>query len=137
MSRILKKGVLGSDDALGWIGIALGLIAIIILDKGSAPHKWHAAVMWTFCAFFGILIFGHKERGSRLFWAFWAAYLVVHVFATWLIFGRILPRLILGTLYVVPIAFVEAIFLVGMFGKLQRELRMAKRSADSRDGQHS
>ena len=39
-----------SDDAVGWIGIALGLIAAIILDKGSPPHKWHAAIMWTFLA---------------------------------------------------------------------------------------
>ena len=40
----------------------------------------------------------------------------------WLIFGELLPRLILGTLYVVPIAFVESIFLVGVFSKLERTL---------------
>jgi len=137
MPRISKKGVLASDDALGWIGIALGLVAVIILDKNSTPHKWHAAVMWTFCAFFGVLIFGRKERGSWLFWVFWAACLGVHVFAMWLIFGQILPHLILGTSYVAPPAFVEAIFLMGMFGKLQRKLSEARKSAGSRDSQHS
>jgi hypothetical protein len=40
----------------------------------------------------------------------------------WLIFGQLLPRLILGTLCVVPIAFIEATFLVGMFAKLERML---------------
>jgi len=111
-----------SDDILGWVGIGLGLVAIIMLDKRSPPHKWHAAVMWTFCALFGLLIFGRKKRSSWLFRIFWLACLVLHVFLMWLIFGQLLPRLILGTLYVVPIAFIEAIFLTGMFSKLERKL---------------
>jgi hypothetical protein len=117
----LKERV-ASDDVLGWVGIALVLVAAIVLDKGSAPHKWHAAIMWTFCALFGFLIFGRKKRSSWLFWIFWAACLVLHVFGMWLIFGQLLPRLILGTLYVVPLAFVEAIFLIGIFSKLERIL---------------
>jgi ABC-type Co2+ transport system permease subunit len=117
----LKQRV-ASDDVLGWIGIALVLVAAIVLDKGSAPHKWHAAIMWTFCALFGLVIFGRKKRNSWLFWIFWAACLVLHAFAMWLIFGQLLPRLILGTLYVVPLAFVEAIFLIGIFSKLERML---------------
>jgi hypothetical protein len=122
MPRILRKRQAASDDALGWIGIGLVLVAAIVLDKGSAPHKWHAAIMWTFVAFFGILIFGRKNRGSWLFWLFWAACLGLHMFAMWVIFGQLLPRLILGTLYVIPIAFIEAIFLVVMFAKLERNL---------------
>jgi hypothetical protein len=106
MPRILKGRIARSDDALGWIGLALVLIAAIILDKGSPPHKWHAAIMWTFVAFFGVLIFGRKKRRSRLFWILWSTCLVFHVFAMWAIFGQLLPRLILGTLYVVPIAFI-------------------------------
>jgi len=121
MPRILKKGIAASDDALGWVGIALVLIAAIILDKGSAPHKWHAAVTWTFVAFFGVLIFGRKKRGSWLFWIFWAACLVLHVFAMWVIFGQLLPHLVLGTLYVVPPAFIEAILLIGIFSRLERK----------------
>lgn len=112
-----------SDDVLGWVGIALVLGAAIVLDKGSAPHKWHAAIMWTFCALFGLLIFGRKKRSSWLFWIFWAVCLSLHVFAMWMIFAQLLPRLILGTLYVVPLAFVEAIFLIGIFSKLERILR--------------
>lgn len=119
----LDGGNVASDDILGWIGIAVGLAAAFILDKGSAPHKWHAAIMWTFCALFGLLIFGRKKRGSLLFWIFWAACLVLQAFTMWLIFGLLLPRLILGTLYVVPLAFVEAIFLIGIFSKLERMLR--------------
>jgi len=122
MQRSSKKRTSLSDDALGWVGIALGLVAIIILDKRSPPHKWHAAVMWTFCALFGLLIFGRKKRTSWLFWIFWAACLVLHVFAMWLIFGQLLPRLILGTLYVVPLAFVESLFLLIVFLKLEHRV---------------
>ncbi|MGB6676775.1 MAG: hypothetical protein WBE44_08800 [Terriglobales bacterium] len=111
-----------SDDAVGWIGIALGLIAAIILDKGSPPHKWHAAIMWTFLALFGVLIWGRQERNSRMFWFFWAACLLLHVFVMWVIFGQLLPRLILGTLYVVPLAFAESLFLFVLFLRLERKV---------------
>ena len=70
-----------SDDTFGWIGIALVLIAAIILDKSSQPHQWHAAIMWTFCALFGVLIFGREKRTSLLFWLFWATCLALHVVA--------------------------------------------------------
>jgi len=130
MPRRLKERV-ASDDVLGWVGIALGLVAIIILDKRSPPHKWHAAVMWTFCALFGLLIFGRKKRNSWLFWVFWAACLVLHLFAMWLIFGQLLPRLILGTLYVVPIAFIESMLLIGIFSRLERKLAPADRGEAS------
>jgi ABC-type Co2+ transport system permease subunit len=132
MLRRLRKGLVPSDDAFGWIGILLVLVAAIILDKGSAPHKWHAAIMWTFVAFFGVLVFGRKKRSSWLFWIFWAACLVLHVFVMWLIFGQFLPRLILGTLYVVPIAFIESILLIGIFSRLERKLAPADLSGASR-----
>jgi hypothetical protein len=122
MSRILKKQISISDKVIVWSAAAVGLIAAITLDKGSAPHKWHAAIMWTGVAFYGVLIFGRRKWKSWRFWIFWAACLGLHVFAMWLIFVQLLPRLILGTLYVVPIAFIEATFLVGMFAKLEPKL---------------
>jgi hypothetical protein len=111
-----------SDDALGWIGSALALVAAIVLDKGSPPHKWHAAIMWTSVALFGVLIWGRNKRGSGLFWIYWSACLLVHVLAMWLIFGRLLPRLILGTVYVVPFAFIESILLTVAFFGLEHRL---------------
>jgi len=121
MPRRLKERMV-SDNVLGWVAILLGLVAIIILDKRSSPHKWHAAVMWTVVAFLGVLKFGQSKWKSWLFWIFCTACLGIHVFAMWLIFGQLLPRLILGTLYVVPLAFVEAIFLTGIFYRLERKL---------------
>jgi hypothetical protein len=121
MHRAPKKTSL-SDDAAGWITVALGLIAAIILDKGSPPHKWHAAIMWTVVALFGVLIWGRQKRNSWIFWFFWAACLLLHVFVMWVIFGQLLPRLILGTLYVVPLAFAESLFLFVLFLRLERKV---------------
>ncbi len=121
MHRTSTKNSL-SDDALGWVGIALGLIAAVILDKGAPPHKWHAAIMWTFLALFGVLIWGRQKRNSRLFWLFWSACFVFHAIAMWVIFGQLLPRLILGTLYVVPFAFVESLLLFVLFLRLERRV---------------
>ena len=111
-----------SDDVIGWIGLALVLIAAIILDRVSPPHKWHATIMWTFVALFGVLVFGRKKRNSWSFWVFWAACLVLQVIAMWVIFSQLFPRLILGTLYVVPIAVVESLLFLAVFSKLERKV---------------
>ncbi|MGB7601607.1 MAG: hypothetical protein WBM24_14950 [Candidatus Sulfotelmatobacter sp.] len=121
---------MASDDALGWIAVAVALTAAIVLDKGSALHKWHAAIMWTVVAFLGLLKFGQRKWKSWLFWIFCAACLGVHLFAMWLIFGQLLPRLILGTLYVIPLAIVEAILLTGIFYRLERNLSSQHHSGD-------
>jgi hypothetical protein len=129
----LKKRITGGEDFFGWSALSLVLIAALILDKGSAPHKWHAAIMWTFCALFGLVIFGRTKRGSWIFWIFWATCLALHISLMWLIFAQLLPRLILGTLYVVPIAFIEALFLIGIFSKLERRLHLVLSRKDARE----
>jgi len=111
-----------ADNTFGWICVVLGLIAAIILDKHSPPHRWHAAIMWTTLALFGLLIWGREKRNLFLFWIFWSACALFHIFAMWVIFSQLLPRLILGTLYVVPFAFVESLFLFIVFLKLERRV---------------
>jgi hypothetical protein len=118
MPRCWTDEIRLKDNVLGWIAIAAGFIAAIVLDKGSPPHKWHAAIEWTIVAPYGVLILGRRSWKSWRFWIFWTICLILHVFAMWVIFDQLLPRLILGTLYVVPIAFIESIFLVGMFARL-------------------
>jgi hypothetical protein len=125
-STASKKRASLSDDAIGWIGLGLVLVAAIFLDKNSPPHKWHAAIMWTFVALFGFMVVGRSKRGSWLFWFFWAACVVLHVAAMWVIFGQIFPRLILGTLYVVPLAFIESLLLFVVFVKLERRVALRR-----------
>jgi hypothetical protein len=122
MPRKLKKRPWLSDDSLSWIATALVLVAAIVIDKGSPPHKWHAAIMWTAVSFFGVLVWGIEKGNLWSFWIFWAVCLGCHLLAMWLIFGRLVPRLILGTLLVYPIAFVESILLTGLFFALERKL---------------
>lgn len=107
-------------EVLGWTALAAVLLAAIVLDKNSPPHKWHAAIMWTGVAFYGALVFGRRLWASRRFWLFWTTCFVTHVILMWLIFVRFLPNLILGTLYVVPLGFGEAVLVVVAIAKLQR-----------------
>jgi hypothetical protein len=123
MPKLLKRGNGLSNKALGWIGIAVALAASIILDKDGQPNKWHPAIMWTVVAFYGLLLFGRKKWRTVRFWCFWLASLALHVFAMWFIFGRLLPRLVLGTLFVVPLAFVETILLTGLFFRVISRVR--------------
>ncbi len=122
MPRILREKVRVNDDALGWIGIGVVLVAAFILDRNGPPHRWHAAIVWTISTFFGLLVFGRRKRTSLLFWLFWIACLALHTFGMWLFFTKLLPRLILGTLYVIPVAVLEAILLTGIFYRLERML---------------
>jgi hypothetical protein len=110
-----------SDNFLASITVAVALFAAIIFDKYSPPHKWHAAIMWSTVALFGVLVWGREKRDSWVFWMYWTACSLLHIFAMWVIFGHLLPRLILGTLYVVPLAFVESLSLFIVFVRLERK----------------
>ena len=121
-----------SDDLLGWRGLALALLAAIVLDKRSPPHKWHAAIMWTFVAFFGVLIFGRQQRNSWRFWSWWVVCLIGHGFVMWALFAQLFPGLLLGTVYVVPLAIVESIFLTVLILKVVG--RTAERFAAQPEG---
>ena len=43
---------------------AAEVIAAFIFDTQAQPHKWHAAIMWTCCAFGGLVIVVETD-GSR------------------------------------------------------------------------
>ena len=51
-----------SDNMIVWSAAVVAIVAAVILDKGSAPHKWHAAIMWTGVTFYGVLIFGPQQK---------------------------------------------------------------------------
>jgi hypothetical protein len=123
MSRVLKKRIALSDTVMGWIVAAIGLIAAFMFDTKEQPQKWHAAIMWTGCTFGGVVIIRRDKWMSWRFWLSWAVCVVVHVFAMWLIFAKVLASLrVVGTLYMVPLALVELIFLQRIMAKMERRL---------------
>lgn len=123
MPRILRSHSTLSDSTIGWIAAALGLIAAIILDKGDAPHRWHAAIMWTGCAFGSVIILSRRKWGSWRFWVPFTVCLALHFVAMWVIFAQLFASLtVLGTLYVIPLAFIESIFLSGVISMMEHRL---------------
>ena len=109
-ARVLSKKNRTLEDAVPWIGSAIALVASVLLDSPSQPHKWHPAIMWTICAFVCVVLFGRSRWRLTRFWMFCAAFFVLHLFTMWVLFDKILPsNRGLGTLYVAPIAFVEGI----------------------------
>ena len=118
-SRVLKRRRLRIEDVIPWIGGLIALAAAMLLDVPSDPHKWHAAIVWSICAFTCILLFGRSRWSWRGFWLLGAAFLVIHLFAMWLLFGKLItPNRHIGTLYVAPIGFVEGIYILGLIGSL-------------------
>ncbi len=71
------------------------------------------------------LLFVAISRAGNLwrFWLLWASLLLLHVFVMWWIFDKILPaNHMWGTMYVIPLGFVEAILLVGLIVRIERML---------------
>ena len=58
------------------------------------------------------------------------AALGVHVFVKWPLFGKIIPAtLVLGTMYVAPVGFVEGTLILGLIGTLMGWSRSNKKGA--------
>jgi hypothetical protein len=123
----MKKHSSVSDNSLAWIGAGVALVVAIIFGKLGMPQKWHAAIMWTVVAF-GPPMVGHRKRwGLWSFWLSWAAYLSLHVLLMWVVFAYLLARVrVLGTMYVVPFAAIEAFVLLVLLSK--RDVHGARHS---------
>ena len=114
----MKKRTLVSDDTVLWIGTGLVLAAAIIFDKQGMPQRWHAAIMWTAVAFGPPTVVRRRMWKSWSFWLTWLVYLSLHLALMWLVFAFVLAKIrVLGTLYVVPIAGIEAFVLLVLFSK--------------------
>ncbi|HEY1984947.1 MAG TPA: hypothetical protein VGG85_06035 [Terracidiphilus sp.] len=122
-----KKQTVVSDDTVSWIGVALALAAAILFDRYGMPQKWHAAIMWTVVAFGPPTVTRRKRWGSPSFWGLWTLFLALHLLIMGVVFYYLLAKVrVLGTLYVVPFATVEAFVLLVLFSRKQ-----ARRSVQS------
>jgi len=111
----MKNHNVVNDDTVLWIGTGLVLAAAIILDRQGFPQRWHAAIMWTAVAFGPAIVVRRKRWGSWSFWFVCTGYLSLHLGLMWLLFAYLLARVsVLGTLYVVPFASIEAFVLLAL-----------------------
>src|SRR3954471_2492027 len=116
-ARIRRNKARLMEDAIPWIVALLALAAAVLLDTPSQPHRWHAAIMWTGCAFTCAVLFGRPRWGSAGFWLFYAIFVGIHLLAMWVLFGKFLPaNRYSGTVFVGPIGFVEGIAILGLIG---------------------
>lgn len=127
MPNVLNKQHTLGDNAIIWIGAIATIAACIMLDKPQEPHKWHAAIVWTCLTFVGVILFGRTRWRSWLFWTLSSLFLFLHVILMWWIFDKLLPGgHVWGTLYVMPLGFVEGIVLVGLIARLEQRFAKLK-----------
>ena len=120
MSRTGKTGATFGDTAVAWFVAAIGLAAAFVLDTKGQPQKWHAAIMWTGCAFGSVVLISRAKWMSWRFWLSWTICLTAHIFLMWVIFEKALNRVRLGTLYVVFPALIESLLLMGIISRIER-----------------
>jgi protein-S-isoprenylcysteine O-methyltransferase Ste14 len=88
------------------------------------PQKWHAAIFGALVPFATVVSI---KRTSWMRWTFWttlAACFVVNLLLLWIFFEFFLRNVTtFGWIWWVPVAFVEAVFLLHFQPKLERQMR--------------
>lgn len=114
----MKQRVKITANAVLWIGVGIALLAEIIFDSAGMPQKWHAAIMWTAVAFGPPTVVRRKRWMFASFWMSWTLYLGLHTVGMWILFAYVLAKVqVLGTLYVVPFAGIEAFVILILLSK--------------------
>lgn len=107
-----------SGTAINWAGGLLALAIALIFAKFHMQQKWDAAAMWTLVAFVPSTAFCRRYWNKWKFWAVWLIFLIIHICLIVAIFHWLLKTFtIIGTVYVVPFAFLECFLLVGLAAK--------------------
>jgi hypothetical protein len=119
MSRTRKARAAFGDTAVAWFVAAIGLAAAFVLDTKEQPQKWHAAIMWTGCAFGAVVIVSRAKWMSWRFWLSWTICLTAHIFLMWVIFEKALSRIRLGTIFVILPALIESLLLSGIISRIE------------------
>lgn len=115
------------DDAVYWAGMIAGFVAILFVDHLSMPQKWHAAIMWTFCALGLATVMGRRWWMSRLFWSLWTILLCLHLLVMWGLFEHLFTAVrVVGMMSVIPFGFIEGFILVVVFARINRRFQMGR-----------
>jgi 1,4-dihydroxy-2-naphthoate octaprenyltransferase len=100
-----------------------GLAVAVITDHAGMPQKWHAAIVGTLVAFSGCAWVFRSRWSKPEFWLALGTCFVLHLFGIWFVFAQLLSEAKnFGILIWAPVAFVEAVFLLGLVPALQRKI---------------
>ena len=72
--------------------------------------------------------------GVASFWGLWTLYFALHLITMWIVFAYLLANVrVVGTLYAVPFAAIEAFVLLALFSKRQapRSLQSTRQSSEN------
>jgi hypothetical protein len=109
------------------LGICLCLVAFAtawITDHAGMPQKWQAAIVGALVPFWAVVSIKRASWLRSTFWTTLAACFVVNLLLLWIFFEYILWNVAtFGWIWWVPVAFVEAVFLLHFQPKLERQLR--------------
>jgi hypothetical protein len=117
----IKKRSNAGENLILLIAAACAVSISALFDHWGLSQKWDAAIMWTGVTFAVLVLSNRKALKLLRFWSRWATFLLLHLVLMWIIFSLLLaPFKVIGTLYVVPMAFVEALAMNIYFGKFLR-----------------
>ena len=94
------------------------------MDRRGMPQKWHAAIIGTIFPFiFVVFSYPSTWLRRRSFWTAVGICLAIHLVGIWLLFQYVLARVQhFGTLFWLPVAFVEAVVLLIVVRKVENRL---------------
>ena len=123
MHERVKRRVFSSDNLVLAVGGLLALSAGFIESSLGVPQRWHAASAWTLVSFSVAISMYRRYWASWRFWAAVAVCLVPHLAVMWMIFARLLQNVKwMGTMYVIPLEFLEVPVLLIAVGFVMRKL---------------
>jgi hypothetical protein len=123
MHVAVKRRVITRDNLVLVVAGLIAICAVIMEGRLGLPQRWHAATTWTIVPFAFVAMIYHKYWISWRFWTAWTVCLAVHLLGMWLIFSRLLVKVQwMGTMYVMPLEFLEGLALVIPVGLLMRKL---------------
>ena len=112
------------ENTLVVIVSIIAFFAAGIFDDAGMPQKWHAAIFGTLLPFAVVVSIKRTSWRRATFWASLGAFLAVHLLLIGVFFEYVLWDVrTFGWLWWLPVAFLEAVALLGLQPALEKKLR--------------
>ena len=119
----VKKQLRRRDKVLVPITLLLTVIFGVALTHFDMAQKWDAAACWTIVPFSAVIPMYYRYWSGWRFWVAWTICFLLHLGLMWFICAKLMADVVrMGTLYVVPLEFVEIFVLLLAIGLVMRAL---------------